>query len=175
MMRGLNVWLAGRSERERILLGILAGLIVLVMIYGVIWLPLRFWEHSAQQRLRDARAQQADLNWLRTHQVQGAAVAGEFANLPSGPELALLAGREPLQTRLSRSAAALGLEVKQIQAGEGGVITMELAHIRGAVLLNWLKRVEAQGRIVILRAGLEPETDGSGGLHAQIQLSERRL
>lgn len=169
MIRTLNHWLAGRSERERILLGILAGLIALVMIYGAIWLPLRFWERHAQQSLRMARAQQADLHFLQAQPAQSGPT-----NIPAGPELVLLAGNDPLQTRLTRSAATVGLELKPIQSGEGGVTTIELAHARNAVLLHWLALVESQSRIEILRADIEPETDGAGGLHAKLQLSERR-
>lgn len=110
--------------RDRQLCGVLAVfLLIVVSVYGL-WLP-------ARQRLETAEA----LYLKRLAQ------AGEVQQ--ARPALAVKVFDQPLSTRLSESAARLGLSVQQFEV-DGVVIRISLIGDASTVL-NWLHRIELDG------------------------------
>ena len=110
--------------RDRQLCGVLAVfLLIVVSVYGL-WLP-------ARQRLETAEA----LYLKRLAQ------AGEVQQ--ARPALAVNVFDQPLSTRLSESAARLGLNVQQFEV-EAAVIRISL-NGDASTVLSWLHRIELDG------------------------------
>lgn len=110
--------------RDRQLCGVLAVfLLIVVSVYGL-WLP-------ARQRLETAQA----LHFKRLAQ------AGEVQQ--ARPTLAVEVFDQPLSTRLSESAARLGLNVQQFDV-EAAVIRIGL-NGDATTVLGWLHRIEQEG------------------------------
>lgn len=112
------------SLRDRQLCGVLAVFLLLVVsVYGL-WLP-------ARQRLETAEA----LYLKRLAQ------AGEVQQ--ARPALAVKVFDQPLSTRLSESAARLGLNLQQFEV-DVAVIRIGL-NGEASTVLNWLHRIEQDG------------------------------
>ena len=110
--------------RDRQLCGVLAVfLLIVVSVYGL-WIP-------ARQRLETAQA----LYFKRLAQ------AGDVQQ--ARPTLAVKVFDQPLSTRLSESAARLGLNVQQFDV-EAAVIRIGL-NGDATTVLGWLHRIEQEG------------------------------
>ena len=110
--------------RDRQLCGVLAVfLLIIVCVYGL-WLP-------ARQRLETAEAL-----YLKRF-----AQAGEVQQ--ARPTLAVKVFDQPLSTRLSESAARLGLSVQQFDV-DGAVIRISMMG-DATTVLGWLHRIEHEG------------------------------
>ena len=141
----LKQWFAQLSERDRRLLGAMAVVVVLLLIFGVL-LPL---DRSVAQTQARLVKKHTNHEWMQT-------VAPELAASPPPPAM----GGEPLVVIVDRSAREAGLAgslAGSDPAGPGG-LSLRLQKAPFDLLVAWLARLSQQNGIRIDSATI----DGAG-------------
>ena len=143
------VWWRGRTRREQVLLGVMAGLLALVIAwYGVV-APISAWKADAAERRAEAAA---DLQSVEADLARLNAAASET---PAGTG-------EPIEPVLVRTAQAAGLSIDRQQAEADGAQTVWLQAVQPQAVFAWIAQLEqAHGVSVVNIAALKSPT-GSG-------------
>lgn len=133
-MNELRNWLAGLAARERNLVYVAAGLLVIAIIYFAVVLPLTT---SARQRAERVAQKTADLAWMQqvAPQVMAAAAAGGPAN--GGESLVVLVDRTGRESGLGNSIR------DQSPTGEHS-LQLRLEAAPFDVLVAWLANLNQQ-------------------------------
>lgn len=127
-------WWTTRSRREQILLGALAGLLLIFILWFGVASPLRGAARDAEEHLARALADEA---------VVDAAVA-EIARL--GEAAPAPTRSAPVEQLVADTAAAARLEVVRIEAGEdGGVQAVVMGP--SASVMPWIALLQAEHAI----------------------------
>jgi general secretion pathway protein M len=154
MMVGLKNWWTALSLRERVLIGVAAGLVLAVLLWLAVRAMLGLLDSSAAAH-RDAIA-------------RAARVEAKLAMLDQqrAPTANSLAG--PLDQLLAQSAGETGLILDRNEARGERLATIAIGSARAPALIGWLTGLESQG-ILIDRLTITPGTDGSVALTAELR------
>ena len=133
-------WLAERSRRERLLLGVLAGVAVVTLLYMLVWQPL------AAARARAV----AD---LRSYTMLSARLRA------AGPEVARIAAtrRTSAATVITDSAARAGLTIRRLEPqGDRTQVTFE--DVPFDKVVEWLAGLQRDAglSVAVLRVDRRP-------------------
>jgi len=130
------------AARDRLSLSLLAGFLLLVILYLTLWQP-------AQQKLEAARGafeqQRALFAYLQTKEPLARSLA-------SKPQAELDPAR--LQGLVTASAAEQGLAIERMDSDGDGSVQVSLQPAPFAQLLRWFAALEEQG-VQIAEAGLD--------------------
>lgn len=129
-----TLWLA-RSARERWLLGVMAALAMLVVVWLLVLRPLADLLSTARQRHGEAIAELAEAR------SQAAAIAPLERNRP-----AALAG--PIDAAVAAAASEAGFQLSAMQAEGQGRVSITIGAAKPQALFGWIAALEAQGYIV---------------------------
>jgi len=157
-MASLSAWWQSRAERERWILRVGALLALLVLGYGLLWLPL--------SRARDGLRQQVvqgerDLLWMRQVPASSLVAADTRTATPGG---------ESLLSRLDRGARAAGLggALLAVEPVTDGEVRMRFQQVDFDAAMRWLQQQSAAGiRVRELSAQRAP-TDGRSDLRVAL-------
>lgn len=145
---GIRGWWADRLQpRERVLLGVLGGLLLaLLLLYGLV-LPLRGW--AAEAQLRHAQAAQEQV--LFSSQVAALGMAR-----------AAMAQRsdEPLAAIAMRTAGSAGVPLSATTPLADGGLALTFETARAPAVLDWIARLEQDEAIRISSLTLQRSTVG---------------
>jgi general secretion pathway protein M len=161
-MNDLRQWVSGLAPRERNLVYLAAGLVLVALLYFVLVLPLT----TASSR-RAARIEQksTDLAWMRqvAPQVAAAAAAGGAASPGSSESLVVLVDRTGRQ-------AGLGNAIRdQSPSGDLG-LRLRLESAPFDVLVTWLANLQQQYGVSVDAATIDA-TGAPGLVNASITLA----
>lgn len=148
---GAGRWFKAQTPRDRSLLILLAGFLVLVVLWLAVWQPVSEWRDSAvssQQRL------QSDLEFMQrtVSRARGKAQSSQAERGRSRPTL----------TIITRSAASAGLNITRARPEGGGEtysVTFEGKPFND--ILQWLSDLSENNGIVVRDASVS--TDSTPG------------
>lgn len=151
MTEKFTLWWRERSERERVMLAVMAVLAALVFGWLLIVRPL-------DAALAGARAGQ-DAAIARLERVRADAAALEEARAPiDGSPHALIA----------RSASAAGFVPTRLDPGADGTVMLGLSSAKAVALSKWLKTLEAEG-VHIEQITIRPNSDATLSVDATLK------
>ncbi len=150
---------AQRSSRERVVLGVL-GLLLLVMFWveGV-YAPAQRHIAVLQQQLRQMHSEQAQLQLM----------AAEWKALRSQQHAAPLPSSQALEPLLRQALQSVGQERQGLSSEGKGQFVLEWKAAPFATLADWLDQVRRSARVVVLQAHVEP-TVKTGEVNARLVL-----
>ncbi|MEO5365216.1 MAG: type II secretion system protein M [Magnetococcus sp. WYHC-3] len=158
-----RTWLGGLAPRERLMLTVAGFLLPLLMVWGLLWHPIR-------QDLRDLRVQRDALDdelvWMQ-QTVARLAPGGAVGSPRAGMERSLLA----IVDQTARDGG-LGQALKRVRP-EG--LTRVQVSLEGAAfdkLVPWLARLGDEFGVRAVEAGLDRE-GGQGTVQARLTLERR--
>ncbi|OHC29558.1 MAG: hypothetical protein A3J71_00995 [Pseudomonadales bacterium RIFCSPHIGHO2_02_FULL_60_43] len=135
-----------QPQRERLALSLLAGFLILTMLYAALWLPL-------QTRLKDARHWYQAQNELHKYMLRNQALA-QKAGVKSHATISL----ESLQMLVTRTAQEAGLVIERYDFDSNG-LRLSLLQVPFRNLLPWLTSLEKQG-VHLVELNLTKATNG---------------
>lgn len=144
-MTTLRSWFAGRSLRERRLILVMCGLLVVTIVWGGIILPVRDGLSSARERHADAV-------------VRFAATQAEVETIRAAGRRVPLTGS--LADTLRLRAEAAGLALASVDESGVGRVHATIQAARPAALARWFAGLEANG-ILVDSATWRDNADGS--------------
>lgn len=144
-------WWAGRTDRERWLLGGLGAVMAALVAWYGVWTPLQAWSRDAQDRLALAASGVAEAE----------AAAQEISRFRQ-----MRGGRTgPAAAAVSRSAATAGLVLAKNEPAPDGGLTVWIEAAPPKVLFAWLASVRSDLGLGV--RSLETQA-GEGGVQARI-------
>lgn len=150
-------WYAGREPNEQRVIAVLAGLVVLAVLWLAVWDPISEWRAESHNRYQNAQAQ---LDWIRANESRARAVAAEATGA---------SGRRSLLPVITRAAQAQGIRVNRLQPESGGVVSVSLQTQPFNEVLQWLRQLEENNGLTVLR--LAADAQGQPGfVNAQVRL-----
>jgi general secretion pathway protein M len=133
-MNQIRQWLDGLAPRERNLVFVAAGLLLLAVVYFAVVLPVT---QAAKNRAARIEQKTADLAWMRQVAPQVAAAAAAGGGLGSSESLVVLVDRTGRE-------AGLGSAIRdQSPAGDSG-LQLRLEGASFDVLVTWLASLQQQ-------------------------------
>lgn len=156
-MTALRAWFAGRTLRERILIGVMAALAGMLVVWGGIVLPVRNGLESARERQDDAALRLADTR----------ARVAALTDLSRARPPALPGG---MAAAVRASADAAGFTLQTVNEVGPGRVQVGLSSARGGALMAWVSRLEAGG---VLVETMRLTDNGDRTLAAQMTLRAR--
>lgn len=135
-----------QPQRERLALSLLAGFLVLALLYAALWLPL-------QTRLKDARHWYQDQSELHQYILSNQTLA-QKAGVKSHATISL----ESLQMLVTSTAQEAGLVIERYDFDANG-LRLSLMQVPFRNLLPWLTSLEKQG-VHLVELNLTKATNG---------------
>ncbi len=154
---GVGRWYLGREPNEQKIIGALALVIALVVLWLAVWKPISDWRTVAHNRYQNAQAQ---LDWMRANEARARSLAG------SGNARG---GQRSLLPVITRSAQAQGIQVNRVQPESNGVVSVAIQGQPFNDLLAWLNALQENNGVTVLRVALDAE-GRPGIVNAQIRL-----
>ncbi|MFP1794441.1 type II secretion system protein GspM [Lonsdalea quercina] len=154
-------WL-GMQPRERLLLAIAAGLLLVWLIYSLLWQP---WHQQGVRWRQAAERERQAVMWMRQQ---------ESRLPPSGAQPREVEGREINLTELiPQSAAHSGITIQRLQPQDERIM-LTLSPCDFATLMRWLAELEQKNGVVTQELEVAAQTDHTG-IVAVNKLSMERL
>ncbi|MCF3596459.1 type II secretion system protein M [Rhodobacteraceae bacterium LMO-12] len=141
--------LARRSPRERVLLGLLAGIVLPLALGLGVLLPLHQARQAAERALTEAQVLNA---WVATRAGESAAIAP--ATREPRAVVAAPIGLAALEQSLT--LAQLRGSISRLEARETGGIALSFDAVRFVDLMAWLEAQDPDWGYVITSAQIEP-------------------
>lgn len=154
MIDSAKNWLAGLSQRERILVGTAGLLLVIVVGYYGIARPMVGAMASAEARYISAIERQARVESKVAALQQPANGQGTRFN-------------GPIDAFISQSAGETGIAVASITPQQDNRVNMVVESAKPTALFGWLARIEQQGVAV---ESLSVDSAGNGAISANLTL-----
>jgi general secretion pathway protein M len=159
MMADLNAWWFERSPRERVLIGVMVGLIAMLLLWFGLIRPIdRAVERAAARHdsaVRDA-----------------ATVAGKVTALRLARGDAILsAGSDPVAF-VRASGEAAGFTLARIDGGDAARVTLSIISAKSPALFAWLAALDRSGMFVE-RAVIRPNSDTTLSFEATLRARGR--
>ena len=151
MMEKINAWWLDRSEREKILLGVMGALAALVLGWLLLVRPLG-------TALADARTRQ-DAAIARLERVRADAEALD----EGGAAL-----NESAHAFINRSAADAGFVPTRLDPGANGSVMLGLSSAKAVALSKWLQTLETQG-VHVEQITIRPNSDATLSVDATLK------
>ena len=158
MIAGVQRWWQALSARERLLVGIAAGLTALVVGWLLVAAPLARALTGAEEALDAAIDRRAAVS-ARVAAVRRAQAAGAHP--------ARAGDDAPLDLRLAQSAAEAGFTLARNEV-QGGRVTIAVANARARAAMAWIDRLEQSG-LIVDDLTLRPNADGTVALTATLR------
>ncbi len=153
----LGRWFAGKEPRERLVYGLLAVAVAVVLLWSGVWKPLSDWRtvqanrHGNAQVLRD---------WLLANESRVRA-----ASAAQGVEDS---GRSVLPV-VARAAESRGIRMGRLQPESGGVVGVTLQGQSFNDLIAWIAELQDTQGITVIRASIDAQ-ETPGLVNAQLRL-----
>lgn len=154
MMERMKTLWGERTPRERWMLGVMAALLAVVILWLGVVRPLEAARQSARQVLREATDRNAAIR----------AKAKLLKSLPRGAATAMSA--TPLDQFVGQSAGEAGLTLERAQAQGADRMDIAIAAVRPAALFAWLAGLEGRGVRVETMSARPSPTAGSISVQA---------
>ncbi|MBB3764894.1 type II secretion system protein GspM [Sphingomicrobium lutaoense] len=149
----MNEWWQARSQREQVMLGIMALIAVPVIGYFLVLKPLLDWENRAREEYLMALDRQ-----------------GRVSAMVGGPESGADSFEGSLEAFVGNSAAEIGLTLEESVAEGPDRLRIAIPEASGPAALAWIDRLEAEGlRVSALR--IEPAGSGNVSIGATVARS----
>ena len=139
----LPFWQA-RTQRERMVLGVLGVLVVAMIAYALLWQPAK--THVAQL--------QREIPELRLEQARMQAMAGELMLARSHGASAVPSGSE-LEGLLQQSLHDLRLPGLKVERRSDGRFTLEWREAPFSTMADWLDQVRQKWRVTVVEGHVE--------------------
>ncbi|MGV3770227.1 MAG: type II secretion system protein GspM [Sphingobium phenoxybenzoativorans] len=156
MIANLAAWYKELSKREQVLVGIMAVLLAIVILWLGIARPVESGLKSAIERHGAA----LDRN---------AAVRVKVASLKALPRGAAARPAAPIAQLVSQSAGEGGFTLERTQEQGPGRVDIAIASIRPKALFTWLSSLEAQGVVVETFSAQPSGTAGAVSMQAVLK------
>ena len=151
-------WYAGREPNEQPIIAALAGLVGLLILWGLIWQPVSDWQNLEQNRYANA---QSLWDWVQANEQDARAAARS-----SSPGVA---SQRSLLPVITRAANTRGLKLSRLQPESDGAVSVVLQAQPFNDMLEWLAELEQRSQVSVQRITLDAE--GQPGLiNAQVRL-----
>ena len=136
MIASLTEWLAGRSPRERVMLGVLAAVALGLGLWFGILMPLASAQRAAAEKLdRAVRVERAVESVL--------ADLAEVRRRIRPP-----VSQAPVDEAVSRSAEAAGLVLGRVEADPAGGVQASLQGVATTTLFPWLVNLQREHGVI---------------------------
>lgn len=159
MMTQALLWWSGRSERERILLGIMGVLVALMLFWLLVIRPIDAARASAQQRL--------DLATEAAGRV--AAVAD---NVRQARRLTPVALSTTLPEAVGRAAEGAGFTLARLDPQGSDRVMIGISTARSPALFGWLAALQRQG-VIVERMTLRTNSDATLAVEGTLRVRAR--
>ena len=147
----MREWWHGLTGRERMMILIAGGLTAILVVYFLMFVPLRDAHNNAEREYRRMS--------LEAQQVfQGIAqLESQVAAVPSGVETT----NESLELLLSRTATAAGLQIVRLQPSGSNQTTVWFDTANAQTLMLWLTELEGRFGLSVQRAELRKRSENN--------------
>jgi general secretion pathway protein M len=144
-----------QSQRERLALSLLAGFLLLTLLYTSLWLPL-------QSRVQDARQWHQAQSELQQYMLSNQALAQQ-----AGRQTHTTLSLEKIQTLATSTAQQTGLVIQRYDFDASG-LRLNLVHVPFSNLLSWLTTLEKQG-VRLVELNLNRTSSGQVDAHMTLR------
>lgn len=160
----MMAWWNTLSSRERWIVGVGAGLVVILLFYALVWHPLQRNLATLQQSVDELRN---DVAWMR----QAAGDVKRINNTTETNPSNTPARDESLLVFVDRTArsAGLGPAVKRVEPQGVNQLQMRLEQVSFDQMLRWLGSLEQEHGITLINAVVDGRTE-SGRVDARLVL-----
>ncbi len=155
MMQSLHEMWVARSPRERVMLG---GLGIVLLVLGYVCLAL-----FPSMHFRDRAIER-----LTMVQQTGTQIRQLVSSLSRSVPAATNGQNEALNVRLARSAAAAALQLARYEPEADGGAAITIENVQSAAALQWLAMLERNDGLKIRRLTMEPSSTGLVTLQASL-------
>jgi general secretion pathway protein M len=146
MMALILPWWRDRSPREQVLLGIMAGLLLVITLWLGVLRPLAAAGDRAAARHATAVAALGEVRSLT-----GAIRAAEARRRP--------ASDTPMLERVRASASAAGLTLDALESSGAGQVSLRISAIKPVPLLRWIADLEQRDGITTISLATNRNAD----------------
>lgn len=159
MMYRARDWWMGRSDRERMMLGVMLGLIAVLLLWLVVIRPVDLARASAEQRL-----------FVATED------AGRIAAVTDAMKVARRTAPPPLNVALpvaiGQAAERNGFTLSRLESVGSDRATIGISTAKGPALFAWLGALEQQG-IIVDKLTLRTNSDATLGVEGVLRVRAR--
>ena len=154
-------WYVSKSESDKRILKLLAGLSLSLICYVGMWMPLNNYVDTQQ---RQAYLAQSTADWLVANRMalEAVATSAESGNPNPG-------GDQPTISQITNSAAELKITLSRLQPEADGSVSVALEQQSFNAVAQWLAGIEREQGFTIDRASLD-RTSESGLINAQLRI-----
>lgn len=152
---GAGRWFYGREANEQTIIAILAGAILLTLLWIMIWKPIADWREVTHNRYQNA---QANLDWLNRNEQRARSAVTSAAS----------GGDRQLLRVITQAAKAHSLQLNRVQPESAGGVSVVLQDQTFNDVLTFVAQLAENNGVAVGRAAI----DGSGvpgRVNAQIQ------
>ena len=157
----VHQWYVSKSESDKRILKLLAGLSLSLICYVGLWVPLNNYVNTQQ---RQAYLAQSTADWLVANRMALEAVATSAGSGTSSP-----AGDQPTISQIKNSAAALKITLSRLQPEADGSVSVALEQQPFNAVAQWLAGIEREQGFTIDRASID-RTSEPGLINAQLRI-----
>jgi general secretion pathway protein M len=156
----LRLWFS-RSDRERVLLGVMAALIGVLAGYAVFWQPAETHVRQLEKELPSMRSELSVMQGIAAElsSRHGVASAGNPAPLTV----------QPLDAVVTQSLKEAGIEAQSVTLGSDGRVRVECRQVPFSTMADWLDQMRKKWQVA-LQEGRFERTTASGQVKATLVL-----
>ena len=154
-------WYVSKSESDKRILKLLAGLSLSLICYVGMWMPLNNYVDTQQ---RQAYLAQSTADWLVANRMALEAVATSAESGRQNP-----GGDQPTISQITNSAAELKITLSRLQPEADGSVSVALEQQSFNAVTRWLAGIEREQGFTIDRASLD-RTSEPGLINAQLRI-----
>ena len=157
----VHQWYVSKSESDKRILKLLAGLSLPLICYVGMWMPLNNYVDTQQ---RQAYLAQSTADWLVANRMalEAVATSAESGNPNPG-------GDQPTISQITNSAAELKITLSRLQPEADGSVSVALEQQSFNAVAQWLAGIEREQGFTIDRASLDRASE-SGLINAQLRI-----
>jgi general secretion pathway protein M len=159
MMEQTLLWWSGRSERERILLGVMGALIALLLFWLLVLRPIDNAKTAALQRL-DAATEAAGR------------VAAVADGVRQARRLAPASLSAALPVAVGQAAEGAGFTLSRLDAQGPDRVVIGISTARSPALFGWLAALQRQG-VIVERMTLRTNSDATLAVEGTLRVRAR--
>ena len=157
----VHQWYVSKSESDKRILKLLAGLSLSLICYVGMWMPLNNYVDTQQ---RQAYLAQSTADWLVANRMalEAVATSAESGNPNPG-------GDQPTISQITNSAAEMKITLSRLQPEADGSVSVALEQQSFNAVARWLAGIEREQGFTIDRASLD-RTSEPGLINAQLRI-----
>jgi general secretion pathway protein M len=161
----MNAWWKRLRERERWIVSSGLGLALALLLYGLVWQPLRTQLKNLRQGVAEQRAELARMRTIAEEVKRLSAFANtseEAAQADSGQSLLLLVDRKA-------KTAGLNETIKRVEPQGVNQLRIQLEQVNFDQMIRWLDSLAQEHGIAVDNANIDRQTS-SGRVDARLIL-----